>query len=141
MFRLFELLIKLDVEKTKYVQTATYMYVYTCLSFQSISYNCIVLFSVLQGITQLILATDMARHSEIIENFKSKLDGNFDFKNKEQLDTVSMSQYIHFDAAISVRIKRWPTVKPVYRPPPTIKQSKWALWTGGLYSKVENKSN
>lgn len=31
----------------------------------------------------------MARHSEIIENFKSKLDGNFDFKNKEHLDTVS----------------------------------------------------
>ncbi|XP_052254117.1 high affinity cGMP-specific 3',5'-cyclic phosphodiesterase 9A-like isoform X2 [Dreissena polymorpha] len=42
------------------------------------------------GITQLILATDMARHSEIIENFKSKLEGKFDFKNKEQIDTLKM---------------------------------------------------
>jgi len=43
---------------------------------------------VLQGVTQLILATDMARHSEIIESFKSKLDGKFDFKNKDHIDTV-----------------------------------------------------
>ncbi|KAL4228897.1 High affinity cAMP-specific and IBMX-insensitive 3' [Mactra antiquata] len=42
------------------------------------------------GITQLILATDMARHSEIIDSFKSKLAGKFDFKNKEQLDTLKM---------------------------------------------------
>lgn len=42
------------------------------------------------GMTQLILATDMARHSEIIESFKSKLEGKFDFSNKENLDTLKM---------------------------------------------------
>ena len=36
----------------------------------------------------LILATDMARHSEILESFKSKLD-NFDFKNEDHLNSVS----------------------------------------------------
>ena len=38
--------------------------------------------------TQLILATDMARHSEIIESFKTKQESSFDYKNKESLDTV-----------------------------------------------------
>jgi len=59
---------------------------YTLLFTRSLTNN--VICSFLQGITQLILATDMARHSEIIETFKTKLDGNFEFKNKEQLDTV-----------------------------------------------------
>lgn len=36
----------------------------------------------------LILATDMARHSEIVENFKSKLS-TFDFKNEDYLNSVS----------------------------------------------------
>lgn len=39
----------------------------------------------------LILATDMARHAEIMENFKEKLNTNFDYQNKEHLDTVKMS--------------------------------------------------
>lgn len=42
------------------------------------------------GITQLILATDMARHSEIIESFKAKQENGFDYKNKEHLDTLKM---------------------------------------------------
>ena len=41
----------------------------------------------------LILATDMARHSEILESFKSKLD-SFDFKNEDHLNSVS---YFHFE--------------------------------------------
>ena len=38
----------------------------------------------------LILATDMARHSEILESFKSKLD-SFDFKNEDHLNSVSIA--------------------------------------------------
>ena len=36
----------------------------------------------------LILATDMARHSEIVERFKSKLD-TFDFGNDDYVGSVS----------------------------------------------------
>ncbi|XP_031549446.1 high affinity cGMP-specific 3',5'-cyclic phosphodiesterase 9A-like, partial [Actinia tenebrosa] len=42
-----------------------------------------------QEIIMLILATDMARHSEIVENFKSKLD-TFDFNNDEYLKSLKM---------------------------------------------------
>lgn len=35
----------------------------------------------------LILATDMARHSEIVERFKSKLD-TFDFNNDDYVSSV-----------------------------------------------------
>ena len=41
-----------------------------------------------QGIITLILATDMARHTEIIEAFRSKLDC-FNFTNDEHLNCVS----------------------------------------------------
>lgn len=39
----------------------------------------------------LVLATDMARHSEIVENFNSKLD-SFDFKNREYLNSVRQGE-------------------------------------------------
>ncbi|KAH9514910.1 High affinity cAMP-specific and IBMX-insensitive 3',5'-cyclic phosphodiesterase 9A [Bulinus truncatus] len=42
------------------------------------------------GITMLILATDMARHAEIMESFKEKLAAGFDDKNKDHLDTLKM---------------------------------------------------
>ena len=35
----------------------------------------------------LILATDMARHAEILTSFKSKID-EFDFENESHLTTV-----------------------------------------------------
>jgi len=35
----------------------------------------------------LILATDMARHSEILETFKAKID-KFDFGNEDHLNSV-----------------------------------------------------
>ena len=41
-----------------------------------------------QEIVMLILATDMARHSEIVERFKSKLD-TFDFSNDDYVSSVS----------------------------------------------------
>lgn len=44
-----------------------------------------------QGMTMLILATDMARHGEIMESFKEKLASGFDFANKEHMDTVTRS--------------------------------------------------
>ena len=44
-----------------------------------------------KGITMLILATDMARHGEIMDNFKMKLEPEFDYKNKDSLDTVYSS--------------------------------------------------
>jgi len=41
----------------------------------------------LQGMVMLILATDMARHSEILETFKAKID-KFDFANEDHLNSV-----------------------------------------------------
>ena len=46
-----------------------------------------ILFMCLQGMVMLILATDMARHSEILETFKAKLD-KFDFANEDHLNSV-----------------------------------------------------
>merc|ERR1711936_1125810 len=37
----------------------------------------------------LILATDMARHAEILDNFKQTLD-NFDFSSEDHLNTLKM---------------------------------------------------
>ncbi|XP_031552687.1 high affinity cGMP-specific 3',5'-cyclic phosphodiesterase 9A-like [Actinia tenebrosa] len=42
-----------------------------------------------QEMIMLILATDMARHSEIVENFKSKLS-SFDFRNEDYLNSMKM---------------------------------------------------
>lgn len=36
----------------------------------------------------LILATDMARHAEIMDSFKEKME-NFDYSNKEHMTLVS----------------------------------------------------
>jgi len=36
----------------------------------------------------LILATDMARHGEILVSFKDKIEFGFDYKDKEHVDTV-----------------------------------------------------
>lgn len=43
----------------------------------------------LQGMITLILATDMARHAEIMEAFKEKVD-SFDFSNEEHRTLVSL---------------------------------------------------
>ena len=43
----------------------------------------------IQDIIILILATDMARHAEILENFKQKLD-NFDYSSEDHLNTLKM---------------------------------------------------
>ena len=40
-----------------------------------------------QGMIMLILATDMARHGEILEAFKQKLE-NFDWNNEDHLNSV-----------------------------------------------------
>ncbi|XP_066265479.1 high affinity cGMP-specific 3',5'-cyclic phosphodiesterase 9A-like isoform X1 [Branchiostoma lanceolatum] len=42
-----------------------------------------------QGIITLILATDMARHGEILESFKQKVD-NFDYANEEHVAALKM---------------------------------------------------
>ena len=55
------------------------------------SYRCFIL----QGMTMLILATDMARHTEIMDKFSSVLPV-FDFKNKEHVDTVSKCSSLFF---------------------------------------------
>ena len=44
----------------------------------------------MQAIITLILATDMARHGEILDSFKHKVD-NFDFTNEEHVICVSLS--------------------------------------------------
>lgn len=49
-----------------------------------------------QAIITLILATDMARHGEILDSFKQKVD-NFDFTNEEHVTCVC----IHYGPIIS----------------------------------------
>ena len=49
----------------------------------------------------LILATDMARHSEIVERFKSKLD-TFDFGNDDYVGSVSIINYTHIGKYCSI---------------------------------------
>ena len=46
-----------------------------------------VILALLQAIITLILATDMARHGEILDSFKQKVD-NFDFTNDEHVTCV-----------------------------------------------------
>ncbi len=42
---------------------------------------------IFQGMIMLILATDMARHGEILESFKQKLD-TFDWSQEDHLSSV-----------------------------------------------------
>ncbi|KAF6385288.1 phosphodiesterase 9A [Rhinolophus ferrumequinum] len=42
-----------------------------------------------QGMITLILATDMARHAEIVDSFKEKME-NFDYSNEEHLTLLKM---------------------------------------------------
>ncbi|KAL5019659.1 hypothetical protein ScPMuIL_002551 [Solemya velum] len=42
------------------------------------------------GITSLILATDMAKHGDIMSNFKAKIEQGFDYNNSEHIDTLKM---------------------------------------------------
>ncbi|XP_053420362.1 high affinity cGMP-specific 3',5'-cyclic phosphodiesterase 9A isoform X1 [Nycticebus coucang] len=42
-----------------------------------------------QGMITLILATDMARHAEIMDSFKEKMD-NFDYSNEEHMTLLKM---------------------------------------------------
>ena len=51
----------------------------------------------------LILATDMARHAEIMDSFKDKLAVNFDFNNKEHMDTVCIE---HMDRLCAERMNK-----------------------------------
>ena len=37
----------------------------------------------------LVLATDMARHNEILEAFKSKIAKGFDFKSDDAVNSVN----------------------------------------------------
>ncbi|NXS04983.1 PDE9A phosphodiesterase, partial [Oxylabes madagascariensis] len=41
------------------------------------------------GIITLILATDMARHAEILDSFKEKME-NFDYTNEEHMTCLKM---------------------------------------------------
>ena len=49
----------------------------------------LVQFSCVQDMIILMLATDMARHAEILDNFKQKLD-NFDYSSEDHLNTLKM---------------------------------------------------
>ena len=44
---------------------------------------------VMQGIIELILATDMAKHGEYMEKYKDMLTAGFDAKNEHHVNTVS----------------------------------------------------
>lgn len=56
-----------------------------------------------QGIITLILATDMARHGEILDSFKQKVD-NFDFTNEEHVTCVSQTRRSSASVALSFRV-------------------------------------
>ena len=43
----------------------------------------------IQGIIELILATDMAKHGEFMDRYKQCLASGFDAKNEEHVKTVS----------------------------------------------------
>lgn len=47
-----------------------------------------------QAVITLILATDMARHGEILDSFKQKVD-NFDFTNEEHVTCVRIHYCLH----------------------------------------------
>lgn len=51
-------------------------------------FNSLTVLSSLKGIITLILATDMARHGEILDKFKPKVE-TFDFSNEEHKISVS----------------------------------------------------
>lgn len=53
----------------------------------------------------LILATDMARHSEIVERFKSKLD-TFDFHNDDYVSSVSTTSSPGLSLAVILNTER-----------------------------------
>lgn len=40
--------------------------------------------------TMLVLATDMARHGEIMDGFKEKLELGFDYSKKDHMDSVNL---------------------------------------------------
>lgn len=40
--------------------------------------------------TMLVLATDMARHGEIMDGFKEKLELGFDYSKKDHMDSVML---------------------------------------------------
>lgn len=45
--------------------------------------------------TMLILATDMARHGEIMDGFKEKLELGFDYSKKDHMDSVKRCEYLN----------------------------------------------
>ena len=53
-------------------------------------------------IHRCILATDMARHNDILNQFKS-VQSDFDFQNKEHKDVVSLGSKVN--AAVCIRMK------------------------------------
>ena len=48
-----------------------------------------------QGVIMLILATDMARHNEILEAFKAKVAKGFDFNSDEAVNAVIYAMKIY----------------------------------------------
>lgn len=49
--------------------------------------------TLVQGVIELILATDMARHGEFMDRYKQCLATGFDSKNEEHLQTVSWRNF------------------------------------------------
>ena len=65
----------------------------------------------------LILATDMARHAEILDNFKQKLD-NFDYSSEDHLNTLKMILIKACDISNECRpimVSRWKIFFTVYQ--------------------------
>lgn len=50
---------------------------------------------IIKGMVKLILATDMAKHKELTDQFQKCLN-DFDFKNKEHLEIVKFPVTFNF---------------------------------------------
>lgn len=66
----------------------------------------------IQGIITLILATDMARHAEIMDSFKETMK-NFDYSNEEHVTLVSSCERLWDGCQRSPPQLRLETKKPV----------------------------
>lgn len=45
-----------------------------------------------QSVIQLILATDMSRHNELMETFKNYVTSGFDFSSENHMTSVKIAQ-------------------------------------------------
>lgn len=93
--------------------------------------------STFQGTITLILATDMARHGEILDSFKQKVDG-FDYTDEEHMTCVRNAPSLPLpvsDKAPPIRLEILTAWKCVFLPGfPTLMRYRVSVFTIRLLS-------